>query len=354
MRKTFPGVIRRRNLFCNQYAEVYRRRLLAPLVEADDLGLAARFRLDDRGLILVFLFVLLLVLVEILRLEAQAELDRGVDEGVHGIEGDIERLGAVAEVQGDREAVIGDGEILEPVLDHHGHFLGVARLQPLGHLDFGVAGVEGDEEVMRAGQAVFRDIGQHGLDQAAHGFVHEVAVVDCAHRVDPFLCAQHRGFGAQGKRGRGRALVQMFARKAQRQRVGRQHADTLEKGEHVEMVVRLGDLVALEAQRDLRRQFKRRMRLGGAAADQHQRPQPLVILEMAQVGDRGLGDHLLESGDQLGEIGRAQLEPGHDAGSEEIFGIERADLGIGAADPDPLEPVIENLQLVHLSHCLVS
>jgi hypothetical protein len=44
----------------------------------------------------------------------------------------------------------------------------------------GVARIEGDEEVMRAGQPFARDLIHHFADQPAHGGMHQVAVIDGA------------------------------------------------------------------------------------------------------------------------------------------------------------------------------
>ena len=64
------------------------------------------------------------------------------------------------------------------MLHNHGHFFGVAIRKPIGNLDIGVHGVEGDEEMMLAGQAIFRDVVQHLADQATHGTMHQFSVVD--------------------------------------------------------------------------------------------------------------------------------------------------------------------------------
>ena len=99
------------------------------------------------------------------------------------------------------EALIGDGEIVEPVLDHDGHLAGIAVREPVGDLDIGMHRVEGDEEMMLARQALDGDAFQHLLDQPAHRAMHQVSVVDRAvgragHVTSSFRGrAKHMGFG---------------------------------------------------------------------------------------------------------------------------------------------------------------
>ena len=112
--------------------------------------------------------LVVLILVVILRLEAQAELDRRVHEGADRVEGDHHRFGRVAEVERDREPLVGDDQVVEPVLDHDRHLVGIAVAQPVGHLDAVLARVEGDEEVVLARQTVVGDALKHVRDQPLH------------------------------------------------------------------------------------------------------------------------------------------------------------------------------------------
>ena len=121
-----------------------------------------------------------LILVAVLAFETQSELDRRIDECPDGLIGHVEIFRRIAEIERHGEAVIIDLKIIEPVLHHHGHFLGVALAQPVGKTRVRMGGVEGDEEVMRARQSGDLHAGQHILNEAAHGPMHQFSVVDLA------------------------------------------------------------------------------------------------------------------------------------------------------------------------------
>ena len=112
---------------------------------------------------------------ELLRLELLHPALEVVDEGQRGF---LFRGARAAGGDEHGEALVLHGEAVEPVLHHHRHFLGIAGAQPVGQLRLGMAGVEGDEEMVLPGKPVLGDIGQNLLDQAAHGAVHQVSVVD--------------------------------------------------------------------------------------------------------------------------------------------------------------------------------
>ena len=59
-------------------------------------------------------------------LKAQAKLDRRVHKRAQGHEGNVKWFWGVAKIQGDGEAFIGDFQIVEPMLHHDGHFIGIA------------------------------------------------------------------------------------------------------------------------------------------------------------------------------------------------------------------------------------
>lgn len=86
------------------------------------------------GVILGIVFVVFVFLIG-MGFKPQAKFDRGVDKGQNRVKGDNQRLGVVAKVERDGKALVGDGEIFEPVLDDDGHLGRVARAQPIGDLD---------------------------------------------------------------------------------------------------------------------------------------------------------------------------------------------------------------------------
>ncbi len=81
--------------------------MFAELVEADDLGVLLRGRIVV-AVVIVFVRVFAVVVFAV-GFKPQAEFDGWVYEGAHGIEGDDQRFGLIAEVQGDGETFIRDG-----------------------------------------------------------------------------------------------------------------------------------------------------------------------------------------------------------------------------------------------------
>ena len=90
------------------------------------------------------------------------------------------------------------------MLDDNGHVLRMLRAQPVGHLDAGMGGAEGDVEMVRARQAVFDRIGEHLANHTAqrvfnqpvvaqHRFRHTLSSLlasprERARRVGGFCC----------------------------------------------------------------------------------------------------------------------------------------------------------------------
>ena len=140
--------------------------------------------------------VILVLVIFDLGLEPQAEFDRGIDEGAQRIEGDVQRLGRIAKVQGDGKPLGPDLQAVEPVLDDDRHLVGIAVAQPRGHLDPLLARVEGDEEVVFAGQPVLGDTLQHIRDQPLHRTVHHRAIFDFRHRQPRSSSRASIGIGA--------------------------------------------------------------------------------------------------------------------------------------------------------------
>ena len=58
------------------------------------------------------------------------------------------------------------------------HLLGIFRAHALGYLHPGRAGIEGDEEMMIAGQAVLGGVGQNLFDDAAQRVLGQEIVAD--------------------------------------------------------------------------------------------------------------------------------------------------------------------------------
>ena len=131
--------------------------------------------------------------------ELQAELDRWIGEADERREGDTEMFRALVEGKGDLEPLVVDHEVPELVLQDHGHFLGVLLAEILGHLDAGVAGVEGDVKVMGAGQTVLGDLLERVADDAAQRLLDELVVSQqvLAHgRASPPKTRRRPGAGA--------------------------------------------------------------------------------------------------------------------------------------------------------------
>ena len=73
---------------------------------------------------------------------------------------------------------IADRQIPELMLQHDRHFFRILRAQARRNLHAGRAGVERDEEVMLARQAVARRIGDDVLDDAAQCVANQKVVAD--------------------------------------------------------------------------------------------------------------------------------------------------------------------------------
>ena len=72
---------------------------------------------------------------------------------------DAEFFHDAAEGQFDLEAALVDGKVPELVLQNNGHLFRILRAQPVGNAHAVAVGVEGDEEMVVAGQALFGGVG---------------------------------------------------------------------------------------------------------------------------------------------------------------------------------------------------
>ncbi len=100
-------------------------------------------------------------------LELQAELHRRIEKAVDRLERNDELFRNAAERQADFKALLGHDEVPELVLQDNGHLFRILRAQPLGQPHAVGFGIEGDIEMMLAGQALFGRVGEHGAHHAA-------------------------------------------------------------------------------------------------------------------------------------------------------------------------------------------
>ena len=84
--------------------------------------------------------------------ELQAELGGGIVERLDRLDGTHQPLRHAAEGEFHLEALIGHLQVPELVLQHDGHLLGILLLEALRHRDPIRPRVEGDVEVMLAGE----------------------------------------------------------------------------------------------------------------------------------------------------------------------------------------------------------
>src|SRR3546814_2336958 len=86
-------------------------------------------------------------------LELQSEIDRRIDEGGDRGIGDRQQRRRLVERQADAEMILLDAEVPKTVLQHDRHFVGEFGDQMRGDVDPGGLCLEGDIEMMLAGQA---------------------------------------------------------------------------------------------------------------------------------------------------------------------------------------------------------
>ena len=121
-------------------------------------------------------------LVAVADIELQAEAHGRIGEGDHRAIGDAKVLRHIAEGQGHAEILVTDLQIPELVLQHDGHFAGIAFAQVLRNLGLGVVGAEGDIEMVVAGQAVLRDEFERPPDDATQSVLDHAIVSQVAFR----------------------------------------------------------------------------------------------------------------------------------------------------------------------------
>ena len=94
------------------------------------------------------------------------------------IEGAEYKPAEIAYFRNILEGVLADLQIPELMLEHDRHFFRKLRAQPVGNAQARRARVEGDEEMMLAGQAVAGNVGEHLADDAAQRVLCEQIVTD--------------------------------------------------------------------------------------------------------------------------------------------------------------------------------
>ena len=110
----------------------------------------------------------------------QREPHAGVEEHLERGVGHDQQLGDTVERQLDLERVLLDREVPEPVLEDDHHLLRILVLEASRHADTGSLRIEGDIEMVIAGQAGLEHLHQHATHDAAHGILHQGIVVDGA------------------------------------------------------------------------------------------------------------------------------------------------------------------------------
>src|SRR5687768_11517609 len=128
-------------------------------------------RLGERMVVLGFLMGLRSALLG-LGLELEREIHRRVDEAGDRGEGYHQPGRRLVEAEPDLEAVVADLQVPEAVLDDDGHLVRKALGEMLRDIDPGRGGLEGDVEMMLAGQrAAGLDLPQHPADDGAQRFL---------------------------------------------------------------------------------------------------------------------------------------------------------------------------------------
>src|SRR5690606_7822898 len=167
-----------------------RRRLFLPAeVDRDDIGavfcranVIRRGPFRGAGAVVLRPVVAGRIDVAIGSLELQPEIDRRIDERGDRRERDHQLGRDLVEAQPDRKAVLVDRQVPELVLQHDRHFVGKAFAQVLGDGYARRAGLEGDVEVVVAGQraAAALDRAEHAPDYRAQRLLHDLVVRDQA------------------------------------------------------------------------------------------------------------------------------------------------------------------------------
>jgi hypothetical protein len=113
-----------------------------------------------------------------LHIELELEIDRRIVKAAHGGEGDLQPLRHVGEGEADLEAGVADLQVPVLELDHDGHLLGIFFAQARRDAHARRSRQEGDEEVMVAGQASPRHLGQDLAHDAAQRLLGKNVVAD--------------------------------------------------------------------------------------------------------------------------------------------------------------------------------
>src|ERR1043165_6090952 len=144
-------------------------------IHRDDVG-AVLDRLR-RGRVVLGMLVLVERTLVALRLELQREIDRRVDEAGNRRERDREPRRRLVEGKADLEAVVAYLQIPEAVLDDDGHLVGEALGEVPRDVDPGRAGLEGNVEMVLAGQPPGRlDLAKHPADHGAQRLLDDLVV----------------------------------------------------------------------------------------------------------------------------------------------------------------------------------
>src|SRR5262249_5082371 len=80
--------------------------------------------------------------------EFQSEWHRRVHKHLYGLERDMETFRDAIESKPDIEMILPNHEIPELMLEHNGHFVGIARPQTRRHAHAVDAGIKGDKKMM--------------------------------------------------------------------------------------------------------------------------------------------------------------------------------------------------------------
>ena len=115
-------------------------------------------------------------------LELEPEIDRRIDELRDRGIGDVEFGGNLVERQADGKAILAHVQVPELVLQHDGHLVGETLAQIRRNRDTRGMGLEGDVEMVRAGQfaAALLDFAQHPADHRTQGFLDDGIIGDQA------------------------------------------------------------------------------------------------------------------------------------------------------------------------------
>jgi hypothetical protein len=111
-------------------------------------------------------------------LELQAELNRWIEEALHGGKRHVQAFRNAAEGHADLEAFVGHYQIPELMLQDDGHLLGILRQHARRQAHAVRAGVEGNIEMMLPGQAVLGGVDEHLVHDPAQGLLGQDIVPD--------------------------------------------------------------------------------------------------------------------------------------------------------------------------------